>query len=74
VRVTEDQALLTARERRRNVRGAFALEHPLHVTHVTIVDDVLTTGSTANALARTLKRGGVKQVSVWAVARASRSA
>jgi ComF family protein len=71
VRVTEDQALLTARERRRNVRGAFALEHRAHASHVAIVDDVLTTGSTADALARTLKRGGVKRVSVWALARAA---
>jgi ComF family protein len=71
VRATADQTTLTARERRRNVRGAFALERPLRLQHVVILDDVLTTGSTANEFARTLKRAGVKEVSVWAVARAA---
>ncbi len=70
VRTTEDQTLLTAIQRRRNVRRAFALERKPGVAHVAVLDDVLTTGSTANEIARTLKRGGVKQVSVWAVARA----
>jgi ComF family protein len=70
VRATADQATLTAKERRQNLRGAFALERPPHARHIAILDDVLTTGSTADELARTLKRGGVARVSVWAVARA----
>ena len=37
---------------------------------VAIVDDVLTTGSTADALAQALKRAGCRRVEVWAVARA----
>jgi ComF family protein len=71
VRATEDQALLSARDRRRNVRRAFALTGRLRCAHVAILDDVLTTGSTADELARVLKRGGVRQVSVWAIARAA---
>jgi ComF family protein len=70
VRATADQATLTAKERRQNLRGAFALERPPHARHIAILDDVLTTGSTVDELARTLKRGGVPRVSVWAVARA----
>lgn len=70
VRATEDQTLLTARERRRNVRHAFALAYRPRAAHVAVLDDVLTTGSTANEIARTLKRAGVQIVSVWAVARA----
>jgi predicted amidophosphoribosyltransferase len=35
------------------------------------VDDVLTTGSTADALAQALKRAGCRRVEVWAVARAT---
>ena len=70
VRATADQATLTAKERRRNLRGVFALERPPHARHIAILDDVLTTGSTVDELARTLKRGGVQQVTVWAVARA----
>jgi ComF family protein len=70
VRATADQTALTARERRKNVRGAFTLERPPRAGHVAVVDDVLTTGSTVAELARTLKRGGVERVSVWALARA----
>ena len=44
----------------------------LQARHVAIVDDVVTTGSTVNELARVLKRAGAKRVDVWAVARAGR--
>lgn len=71
VRPTEDQTLLPARDRRRNVRRAFALAQRVHCAHLAILDDVLTTGSTANELARVLKRGGVQRVSVWVVARSA---
>jgi predicted amidophosphoribosyltransferase len=39
---------------------------------VAIVDDVVTTGSTANEIARVLKRAGATRVEVWAIARAGR--
>lgn len=71
IRQTEDQTLLTAVQRRRNVRRAFVLERRPGVRHVAILDDVLTTGSTTNEIARTLKRQGVRLVSVWAIARAA---
>jgi ComF family protein len=70
VRATEEQAALPALVRRVNVSGAFeALAGCLPAT-VAIVDDVLTTGSTASALAEALKRAGARRVEVWAVARA----
>ena len=40
--------------------------------HVAILDDVVTTGATVTELAKTLKRGGVKIVEIWAVARAGK--
>ena len=70
-RETADQTRLSARERRKNLRDAFALERPVRAAHIAVVDDVLTTGSTVAELARTLKRGGVARVSAWAIARAS---
>jgi ComF family protein len=71
-RETTEQAGLDQHARRRNIRGAFAVTRELTLTHVAIVDDVVTTGSTVNELARTLKRAGVKRVDVWAIARAGR--
>jgi predicted amidophosphoribosyltransferase len=37
---------------------------------VAIVDDVMTTGATADALAQALKRAGCRRVEAWAVSRA----
>jgi ComF family protein len=71
-RETAEQAGLDQRARSRNIRGAFAVTCRLSSTHVAIVDDVVTTGSTVNEIARTLKQAGVKRVDVWAVARAGR--
>ena len=54
--------------RRANVAEVFETRAILG-GHVTILDDVVTTGATVNALARCLKRAGARQVDVWAVAR-----
>jgi ComF family protein len=69
---TRPQTDLTAAERRANVRHAFALRRPDLVTgrHVVVVDDILTTGSTANACALRLCEAGAAVVGVITVARA----
>ena len=69
---TRPQTDLTARERRTNVRDAFALRRADLVAgrHVIVVDDILTTGSTASACARSLSEGGAATVGVLTVARA----
>ena len=69
-RATVEQAGLDADARRHNLRGAFDLVRPLRYRRVAIVDDVMTTGSTVEELARVLKQGGAEWVEVWAVARA----
>ena len=69
-RATPEQVGLDAASRRRNLRGAFELIRPTGLSRVAIVDDVLTTGSTAEELARVLKADGVHWVEVWTVARA----
>ena len=69
-RVTESQAQLPARRRRANLRGVFEVRGDLPYRHVAILDDVMTTGSTVDELARVLKRAGVSRVDVWVVARA----
>jgi len=69
---TRPQTDLTAAERRANVRHAFALRRPDLVTgrHVLVVDDILTTGSTASACALRLREAGAAVVGVITVARA----
>ncbi len=69
VRLTHAQSSLDATRRRANVKQAFSLAKPLTAHHVAIVDDVMTTGNTVNALARILKKSGVKVVNVWVAAR-----
>ena len=68
---TNQQTQLDAVGRRRNVRGAFALDDGVGLpAHVAVLDDVMTTGATLAECARTLKRAGVERVDVWALARA----
>ena len=69
---TPAQTGLSGEERRRNVRGAFAVPRPARVAgrRVLLVDDVLTTGATADACARALRRAGAAEVGVLTVARA----
>jgi ComF family protein len=75
VRDTPSQTALDETARRRNVRGAFAVNGPrareklLAADHVAIVDDVMTTGSTLNEARELLLEAGVSRVEVWAVAR-----
>jgi ComF family protein len=63
------QSGLGRRARRANLRDAFACPRPLGARHVALVDDVVTTGATADAAARVLKRAGVERVDLWALAR-----
>nr|WP_058492840.1 ComF family protein [Legionella worsleiensis] len=66
---TAPQASLDKEQRRKNLSKAFHAK-PLPYEHVAIIDDLLTTGNTANELARVLKKVGIKQVDVWCCARA----
>lgn len=71
VRATAAQMQLPARQRLKNVRGAFALRDGFRPPEsVAVVDDVMTTGATVSEIAKLLRRAGVKRVEVWAVARA----
>lgn len=69
-RATPFQSGLDAVARARNLRGAFVAPRPNSHAHVLIVDDVVTTGATARALAKLLLSSGASKVSVLTVARA----
>lgn len=51
------------------VRHAFQLRNPPPTAHIALVDDVLTTGATANEISRLLYACGVTRVDVWTLAR-----
>lgn len=69
IRATREQAALSRKERRRNVRGAFAVRSR-PPARIAVLDDVITTGSSMNEVARVLKRAGAVHIEAWALARA----
>jgi ComF family protein len=69
VRHSPPQTGLRYEERAGNVRGAFECHIDLRGKRVGVVDDVMTTGSTLNELARALKRAGALRVENFVVAR-----
>jgi len=75
-RPTQSQAGLTVRQRRLNMRGAFAVPNPDAVNrqHILLIDDIFTTGATARAASLALRRAGAASVWVATLARANRIA
>ena len=75
VRFTQTQAGLSNTERRKNVAAAFRCRRAAKTLagwRVLLIDDVMTTGSTAAACARTLKQAGASRVVLATVARVDR--
>jgi len=68
-KTTAPQSDLSRKERIKNVKGAFEVLRPV-AGHVVIIDDVMTTGSTAREFAKTLLKAGATRVDVWVCARA----
>ncbi len=79
-RAIQKQAWLSDADRVSNVHGAFSVKKSyaspraprIANRHILVVDDVLTTGATANEVARTLKTAGAQRVTLAVVARAVR--
>ena len=72
VRSTGTQAGLSNTARRRNVSAAFRSRRPVAGQRILLIDDVMTTGSTAAACALALKRAGAARVALVTVARVDR--
>ena len=76
-RATPSQGGLSGRQRRLNMRGAFAVPEPqrarIEGRRLVLVDDVYTTGATVGACARALLRGGAESVVVLTLARVLRT-
>lgn len=71
-RATLPQAALPKKKRAANVRGAFECTRSYAGEHLLLIDDVMTTGMTANECARTLKMHDAASVTVGVIARALR--
>lgn len=69
VRNTVAQSSLPRKERANNMRDAFRCDLDLTGKHIALVDDVLTTGASLNALAAAVQARGATQIEAWVVAR-----
>lgn len=69
IKPTPPQASLPYKQRIKNMQGAFACNADLTGQHVILLDDVMTTGASLNALAKTVKAAGARYVECWVVAR-----
>ncbi len=73
-RDTSVQMELPAKQRAKNVKGAFSLKNysgKFNNKHVCVIDDVMTTGNTVNEVSKCLKLAGASKIDVWCVARVS---
>lgn len=69
-RAAPDLIGLSRFERQRAVKNSYQLKPSKSLpSHITLVDDVMTTGATLNELAKQLKINGVQQVNCWVIAR-----
>ena len=68
-RKTPPQHSLQHKQRLTNLNKAFELTRQCQYDKVVIVDDVVTTGSTANEIARLLATQAIRHIEVWAIAR-----
>jgi ComF family protein len=71
---TPSQTGLSGKKRRKNLKNAFIIEKASEITgkNILLLDDVFTTGSTANECAKALKAAGCKKVEVLTICRADK--
>jgi len=69
VKFSAPQVTLPLKQRVRNMRNAFSCERSLENLRVALLDDVMTTGASLNALATAVKKAGAMHVECWVVAR-----
>ncbi|MGV6810271.1 MAG: phosphoribosyltransferase family protein [bacterium] len=67
---TVAQASLSAKQRQQNLQHVFRLHQALPTNaRIALIDDVITTGSTINAVAKHLRQGGATHLQAWSLAR-----
>lgn len=72
IKNTKAQAQLAAKERMQNIKKAFAINFDKlkHYNHIAVLDDVITTGSTANEFCSILFDYGINKIDVFCSAKA----
>jgi ComF family protein len=69
IKLTTQQHKLNTRQRKANIKGAFVVNKPLPYEHIAVLDDIVTSGATANEISRVIKQAGVDKVDIWSLAR-----
>lgn len=69
IKDTPTQAGLNLKQRVRNLKGAFETKQDWTGKHILLLDDVMTTGTSLNALAHTFRKSGASQISCLVLAR-----
>ena len=69
IKLSPPQASLPLKERVKNMKGAFNCHEDLSGLRIALIDDVMTTGASLNALAKAVKAKGAAHVECWLVAR-----
>lgn len=64
-----EQKTLSKTKRQKNMQNAFVLTQKIPYSNILLIDDIVTTGSTVNAICSVLKRNGVKQIDLLCLAR-----
>lgn len=68
-KLSPPQASLPLKARVKNMKHAFACTRRFDGLRIALVDDVMTTGASLNALAKAIKDAGAEQVECWVLAR-----
>lgn len=69
IRATPPQQKLNATARRENMQGIFRCKETIRGQHIALLDDVVTTGSTLNEIAKLLWAEGIASLQVWCICR-----
>jgi len=72
IKQSDMQKSLTRKQRLHALSSAFTIDKPLNGKSIAIIDDVMTTGATANAFAKVLHVAGAANITVWVLARTPR--
>lgn len=69
IKLAPPQVSLPLKQRVKNMHGAFTCHQKLDGLRIALLDDVMTTGASLNALASTVKSAGASHVECWVIAR-----